>query len=652
MRNERLSHLKMGFLFPLFLTGAAVLAGRLYNVQITNHEYLVEQALRQSKTTVALAAMRGSIFDCNGEALALSLETPSIFADPGIAAVPARIRKWLPDTLGVPRAAFKKFLAANPKIIGRVDDPTLERVVEVTRSLAGHLGAPERPLLARLETAINERLDDAARKAAPVAGIPEAELREALGRKKRFVWLRREADAACARQVEELKIRGICIKREQARRTAKGLSIGQWLGFVGGDGKGLEGLELTFERRLRGTPGLARLRRDGRGKRIAHSADPTVPPRHGCNLYLTVDRRVQEIVDEELRRTFEEFSPMSVSAIVMDPATGRILAMGSSPGLDMSAMHGMSRAELQIRLRNHPVQSIYEYGSTFKPFVAAAVIDLGLVTPETRIDCERGLWVFRKRRLRDHHSYGVISVTDINVYSSNIGAAKLGLILGADRLRQYVSFYHFGRRHGVKVPAEESGIVTSARRWTYFTTTSVPMGQEIAGTPLQLVTAFCSLINGGRLMQPYLVEAVEDPNTGEVTRRTPLELKRVISAATSATMRKILAQVVRRGTGKVLRSCKYPIGGKTGTAQKRDPAGGYSREKYVASFVGFAPVEQPKICVLVLADEPAGGRYYGGQVTAPAVGRIIDKTLALLHSAPRGPVKPAGAGAAVVATAQ
>ncbi|MFH1730413.1 MAG: penicillin-binding protein 2 [Planctomycetota bacterium] len=652
MRNTRLSHLKMGFLFPLFLTGVAVLAGRLYNVQITNHEYLVEQALRQSKTTVALAAMRGSIFDCNGEALALSLEAPSIFADPGVAAVPARIREWLPDTVGVPRAAFKKFLAANPEIIDRVNDPTLESAVEVTRSLAGHLGVPERALLERLETAINERLDDAARTAAPAAGIPEAELREALGRKKRFVWLRRRADAACARQVEELKIRGICVKQEQTRRTAEVLSIGQWLGFVGGEGEGLEGLELTFERRLRGTPGLARLRRDGRGRRIAHSADPTVPPRHGCNLYLTVDRRVQEIVDQELRRTFDEFSPLSVSAIVMDPATGRILAMGSSPGLDVAEMRGLGREELRIRLRNHPVQSVFEYGSTFKPFVAAAVIDLGIATPETKIDCERGLWVYKKRRLRDHHGYGIIPVADVIVYSSNIGAAKLGLMLGADRLRQYVSFYHFGRRHGVEVPAEEPGIVTSERQWTYFTTTSVPMGQEIAGTPLQLVAAFCSLINGGRLMQPYLVEAVEDPNTGEVTRRTPLELKRVISAATSATMRNILADVVRRGTGKVLRSCKYPIGGKTGTAQKSDAAGGYSQDRYVASFVGFAPVEQPKICVLVLADEPKTGGYYGGQVAAPAVGRIIDKTLALLDSAPRGPVQPGGAVAAVVAEAQ
>ena len=652
MRDTRSGQLKMGLIFPLFLTGVAVLAGRLYNVQITNHEYLVEQARRQSNTTVTLPATRGTIFDRNGEVFALSLETPSVFADPGVAAVPGRIRTWLPKVLHVPEAEFKAFLSANPNIVGRVDDPTLARLVEVTRRLAEHLNTPEATLLARLDTAVGARLDEAARKASPILGIPAAELRELLDHeKKRFVWVKRQISPALARQVEELEIRGLCVKQEQTRRPAEGLCIGQWLGFVGSDGRGLEGLERVFERRLRGTAGIARLERDGRGKRIAHSADPTVPPHHGSDLHLTIDRRIQEIVEDELDKTFEEFSPVSVSAIVMEPATGRILAMGSSPGLDVASLRTLGREELQLRLRNHPVQSVYEYGSTFKPFIAAAALDLGLVTPQSKIHCENGTWIFRKRRLHDHRPYGRLTVTDVIVYSSNIGIGKLGVMLGPSRLRQYVSFYHFGRRHGVKLPAEEPGIVTSARRWTYFTTTSVPMGQEIAGTPLQLVTAFCSLINGGRLMQPYLVEAIKDTNTGDLTRRSPLELKRVISAATSAKMRSILAQVCQRGTAKLLRKAKYPIGGKTGTAQKRDPAGGYSHDKYVASFIGFAPVERPSICVLVLADEPKGGRYYGGQVAAPAVGRIIEKTLALLQSAPQEPVRPQRDMAPVVAGA-
>jgi cell division protein FtsI (penicillin-binding protein 3) len=443
-------------------------------------------------------------------------------------------------------------------------------------------------------------------------------------------------DEAVAARVRALDVRGVCVREEFTRETAKDLSVGQWLGIVGADGRGLEGLERVLDRRLRGTPGLAVLAKDGRGKKIAHSADPAVPPRDGGIVRLTIDTRVQQILDEEIHAVHAEFTPVAVSGIVMEPDTGRILALDSVPGLEPSDLGRLSRAELRPRLRNHPVQSVYEYGSTFKPFVVAAALDLGLVTPDTRVQCENGCWVYRRRRLHDHHPYGLLTVTDLIVHSSNIGAAKVGLLLGDERLRQFVAWFHFGSPLGISLPAEEPGLVTPTRRWTYYTTTSVPMGQEIAGTPLQLITAFCALINGGRLMQPYIVESFEDPNTGDHTCRTPRRLHQVLQPRTSAVMRGILGQVVERGTGRALRRCKYPIGGKTGTAQKGNPADG----KYVASFVGFAPVDRPRVCVLVMADEPQGA-HYGGQVAAPAVGRIIDRTLSLLDSAPqddrRGP---------------
>ncbi len=625
--------LKTRLIFPLFLCGVAVLVGRLYNIQIQNHHYLLKLAKKQSEITTEVPARRGTIFDCNRRVLTVSLERPAVFADPGIVAVPARARRWLPRTLGVPTAEFKKFLAASPPdVIDDVTDPTLKRLVNVTKRLADYLRTPPELLLRRLRTATDARLRGAAQKLSPVLGIPEPDLRRALRRDTRFAWLKRRVSEATARRIKQLNIRGICVREQQARTAPPGLKIGQWLGLVGTNGHGLEGLELFHDRRLRGTPGLAQLGRDARGNGIADSAEPAVPPKDGCNLYLTVDRRAQRILDGELERTFAQFSPGSVSGIVMEPSTGRIVAMGSAPGLDAARVHGLSREELRRRLRNHPIQSIYEYGSTFKPLVAAAAIDLGLVTPDSPIQCENGRWKYRGRLLHDHHPYGKLSVTDVIVHSSNIGAAKLGLMLGADRLQQLVSFYHFGRKSGIKLPGEASGMVTPARRWTYYTTTSVPIGQEIAGTPLQLTAAFCSLINGGRLMQPYIVEAIEDPNTNDLTRRTPKELERVISPETSAKMRRILAQVVERGTGKQLRNANYQIGGKTGTAQKVNPDGGYSQHSYVASFVGFAPVSRPRICVLVLVDEPKGS-YYGSQVAAPAVGRIIDKTLAILDAA-------------------
>jgi len=624
-------------IFPLFLAGVAVLAGRLYTIQVRDRAFFIAQARKQSEATVVLPAMRGTLYDCNGEALAFSLNTPVVFADPGVAAVSGRLRTWLPDVLGVPKGRFRTFVMRHPDLAACFADPTLQRVVRITKRLAADLGAPEEPLLAKLRAAMDARLEEAARAAAPVLDMSRAEMLKVLRRDSRYVVLRRPATEACAEGIRALGVRGLCVRQEPVRRAAEGLRIGQWLGFVGAEGRGLEGLELRLEAELRGTPGEARLDRDGRGKRFARSADPARPPRHGRNLYLTVDRRIQSIVDEELESVFSEFRPVSASAIVMEPDTGRILAMGSEPGLDLSQRAGMSGEELRRRLRNHPVQSVYEYGSTFKPFVAAAALELGVVTPDTMIDCENGVWKYRARTLHDSHPHGVMSVTDVVVHSSNIGMAKVGLKLGGEAMRQYVSFYHFGRRLEVGLPAEEGGIVTPAQRWTYYSTTSVPMGQEVAGTPLQLVTAFCSLVNGGRLMRPYIVEALEDPNTGEGTCHAPQQIERVLSPETSATMRSILAQVVERGTGRRLKDAAFRMGGKTGTAQKRGPGGGYSNEKFIGSFVGFAPVDEPRICVLVMVDEPKGGAYYGGIVAAPAVGRIIDRTLALLQSAPGGP---------------
>jgi len=302
------------------------------------------------------------------------------------------------------------------------------------------------------------------------------------------------------------------------------------------------------------------------------------------------------------------------------------------PGLKLSEFSQYSSEELQLRLRNHPVQSVYEYGSIFKPLIAAAVLDLGLMTSETRINCEHGSYTYQRRTLRDTHPYGILSVTDVIANSSNIGMSKLGLTLGDRRMRQYLDWYQFGKKSGITLPGEEIGIVTAPNKWSYYSTMSVSMGQEIAGTPLQIATAFSSLINGGVLMQPYLVEGVEDPNTGSITTRTPTAIRRIIKPETSAILRMIMTETVERGTGRVLKNSKYPIGGKTGTAQKAAPGGGYSRSAYISSFIGFSPVDNPKLLVVVMVDQPSGGAYYGGTVSAPAVGRIIDRSLSVMQS--------------------
>ncbi len=628
---------RVQLVFPLFLAGVAVLIGRLYTVQVLNHDRFLELASQQNQTTVELPASRGSILDRQGRPLALSLERPGVFADPGVLAVPRDCRTWLPDVLAVPRDTFRRFRLSTPGVTGKLVDPTYERMIDVTRQLAAHLGLPEGLLLRRLEQATTARLDEAAELAAEALNLPLNEVRAQFHRDTRFVWLKRAVDDDEAARVRAAGLRGLSVRGDNRRAdsTARGLKIGQWLGFVNTDGRGAEGIELQFDEYLRGQPGLAHLIRDGRGRRIAHSAEPDVPPRDGSNLYLTIDRRIQAIVDDELLRIKNEFSPLSASCIVMDPHTGEILAMGSVPGLDVSVKRELSRSELQRRLRNHPVQSTYEYGSTFKPIIAAAAIEKGVVTPETEFYCENGQWRYRARTIRDVSRHGTLTVTDIVAKSSNIGMAKIGLELGPERMQAALRTFHFGERLKIQLPAEEPGMVTPPQRWTYYSTTSVPFGQEISGTPLQLVTAFSALINGGELMWPYVVAVIENPNTGEIRRRRPAVIRRVISPETSAAMRRILRRAVEDGTGRRLNDIPYSIGGKTGTAQKQGEHGGYARSKYVASFVGFAPSDRPELCVLVLVDEPKG-EYYGGAVAAPPVGRIIQRTLAMLESAPIG----------------
>ncbi len=639
MREARPSPVKSGMVLPIFLLCVVGLIGRLYTIQICDHAEHVERARRQSQTITEIPAVRGSILDRNGVALAVSLKTPAVFVDPGIIAIPAHIRSWLPEVLGISPQVFRTFVnqqpdELRPEVQRQINDPTFERMATLTRRLAAYTKTPEDVMIGRLKTAVNGQLSAVADQVAPILGMDRSELLKTFRRDTRFVWLRRPATREMAEQIAALKLRGLGIKHEYARKTTNELRIGQWLGFVGQDGHGLEGLERHFESDLSGAPGMAQLRRDGRGRRIADSAEPTVAPRHGFHLQLTVDARIQAIVGEEIEKVFETFSPISVSAIVMDPHTGSLLALDSAPGLNVSKLGELSRTELERRMRNHPVQSVYEYGSTFKPFIVAAALDLGLVTPENRINCEQGAWRYRGRTLHDTHPNGILTISGVIEKSSNIGAAKLGLILGDQRLRNVVQAYHFGRPLGLRMPAEGAGKLTSERQWSYYTTTSVPMGQEIAGTPLQLITAFCSLINGGLLMQPYVVDSLHDPNTGEITRRSPALLGRMIREETSARMREILRQVVLRGTAKNLQKCKYPIGGKTGTAQK-SARGGYSREKYVGSFIGFAPYDRPRIAVLVMVDEPhKSAGYYGGTVASPAVGRIIDRTLAVLESTP------------------
>jgi len=242
VHDTRTGHLKTALVFPLFLAAVGVLVGRLYAIQVCGHEDFLALARKQSETTVKLEATRGSIVDCNGTALALTIKIPAVFADPGVASVPPKVRTWLPQALGVPPAEFKKFLATQPELFPDVNDPNLERIVEVTRRLAEWLRRPEQELLGRLLAAVEARRAEVTRKVAPLLNLPEEGVRQALSRDARFVWLKRPVDDATARQIQALALRGVCVTDLHARTAASGLMTGPWLGFVWGEGRGLDWL--------------------------------------------------------------------------------------------------------------------------------------------------------------------------------------------------------------------------------------------------------------------------------------------------------------------------------------------------------------------------------------------------------------------------
>jgi cell division protein FtsI (penicillin-binding protein 3) len=340
---------------------------------------------------------------------------------------------------------------------------------------------------------------------------------------------------------------------------------------------------------------------------------------------LTISLLLQGIVEEALDEACNEHRPKWAVAVVMNPRTGEILAIANRPTFDPNHA-GDARADARL---NRAVTFPYEPGSTLKPFTCAYALDLGVVKPDTMIDCENGLWHHGPRTLHDHHPYAKITLADVIKFSSNIGAAKVGaLMLGQKRLYECMKRWGFGERTGVDMPAEDPGLLFPLSRWTIYSETSVPMGHEISITPLQLCAAMSAIANGGTLYKPYVVRRIASTDGTVMVDNGPEAVRRVIGQKAAKEIVQILEGVVLDGTGKKAAVPGVRVAGKTGTSQKIDPrTHQYTHEKYIASFVGFAPVEDPKLCIAVVLDEPQGGSYYGGAVAAPVVGKILQRGL-------------------------
>ena len=445
---------------------------------------------------------------------------------------------------------------------------------------------------------------------------------------RQFLWAKRRVSEAEAERVRALGLPADCLgfRDEFRRHYPQGAVAAQVIGIRDIDGRGQGGIEQTFDAVLRGRDGRRELVQDARGKVIEVCEESASPPRHGQTVVLTLDTVIQVYAERALDDVIAQWKPQSACAIVLDPRTGEVLAMASRPTLDPNH----PEAAPQAAWKNRPIADMYEPGSTFKPFVVAWGLECECIRRDEVFDCENGQYHMASRVLHDHHKYGALSVTDILVKSSNIGMAKIGQRMGNTRLYQAAVAFGFGGPTGIELPGELPGKVRALRKWNSYSTGSVPMGQEIAATPLQIITAYGALANGGTLTSPRLVRDAGTSISPGATIVSPVIDRQIADWV----RREALASVVSRGTGRKAAIAGYEVFGKTGTAQKLDPETGlYSREKHVSSFVCGAPVDDPQVLVMISVDEPSvslNGEHFGGSVAAPAAGELLRKTLARL----------------------
>ncbi len=446
---------------------------------------------------------------------------------------------------------------------------------------------------------------------------------------KQFVWIKRRIDDAQLKQVRSLGLPKATwgLRREYQRKYPQGGFAAHVLGIRNIDNVGKGGLEQSLNSLIRGTDGDRVMTRDARGIVIEVAAERSKSPNHGQTVVSTIDLLTQIETERQLDSLMDEWKPLGACVIVMEPNSGEILAMASRPGFNPNALVEVPEAAW----KNLSVSAVFEPGSTFKPFIVGWALQHGSLKRDDMIDCNFGAYKMGPRVLHDHHSYGELSVEDVLVKSSNIGMAKIGERLGLESLYEATRSFGFGRRTGIELPGELHGLLHPFPEWNVYSLGSIPMGQEIAVTPLQLITAHAALANGGRLVRPRLLKSsagdtpsaddsvhVAVPGEGVGTDLLEEEIADWI-------VQEPMKQVVELGTGKEAKIRGLSIFGKTGTAQKLDPATGtYSDKAWVVSFVCGAPAEKPSVIVLLMVDEPtAPGIHYGGTVAAPTASRIL-----------------------------
>ena len=500
---------------------------------------------------------------------------------------------------------------------------------------------------------------EAARRLAEVLGLDAAELAEDLSKDKEFVWVARQLDPPRAAAVAALEVPGVGFLEEYKRYYPMGEVAAQVLGFAGIDQRGLEGIEHLHDELVAGREGTQTLLRDARRGTAASPLLAGDAARPGASLHLTLDAAIQHIAERELAAAVERYGASGGSVVVLDPRTGAVLALASAPLIDANRFPSYP---LETR-RNRPVMDAYEPGSTFKMVTAAAALSANLLDPSDELDCGMGGITLAGVRIRDHKRFGLLTFRDVIARSSNVGAIKTGLILGDQRLYDAVRAFGFGAPTGVDLPAENPGELAGFESWQRWPLTKayVAFGQGVSVTPLQLARAFAAVANGGELLRPWVLAAVEEPGVAvpeaphrdrllgggvalaaapePAARRRPAGGPEVVgrprAPATARELERMLEAVVEEGTGRAAAVAGYSVAGKTGTAQKAED-GGYSPRNFVASFVGFVPARDPRLVIVVAVDEPWPS-YHGGAVAAPVFARIAEQALVYLGVPPDRP---------------
>jgi cell division protein FtsI/penicillin-binding protein 2 len=478
--------------------------------------------------------------------------------------------------------------------------------------------------------------------------IPAGELSEKLEGERRYIVLKREVPIAVASALREKlraqNLRGIYFERDSTRIYPNGSMLCHVIGFTDFEHRGIQGVESSMEEYLHGQDGYRYIEHNRAGQEIVLYRGQERTPRNGYQVHLTIDLNLQNIVENEIDAAMREYTPQKATIILMRPQTGEILAMANRPNFDLN-LRSEAKPE---QMKNRAIIDMMEPGSTFKIVTAATALNEHKVRPDTTIFCENGIWNFGGRPLHDHKAYADLSVQDILIKSSNIGAAKLALSVGDQKFYEYIRRFGFGERSGIELPGEIPGVIRPPQSWSKISITRIPMGHEVGVTPLQMTVAMATIANGGKLITPRIVKSITTEEGKTISTFSPVVLRQVISPETAAQVGNALRGVVSdRGTAAAAAVPGFSISGKTGTAQKVDPKGGYEHGKYVVSFSGYLPSEHPEFVGLVVLDDAHTSNpelNYGGLVAAPIFARIAEKAARYLDLEPHEDVgKPAGA---------